>query len=156
MDTSIVQLIVIQRKNLKYKVMKKTIFAIMLLSSFLVNGQSLNSNANHIKDNYSIEYQSTIRKHAVEKWEENFSMVIYEINKQSKSLYELIEAFESSNTNIFFNAIKKWSIDGYEAKNVKVLKSISSISLKNLLKMNCNWSMVKYEYNKQSKAKSAY
>jgi hypothetical protein len=136
--------------------MKKIIFTIMLFSSFLVNGQSLKSNASNIKDNYSKEYKNTIRKHAVAEWGEDFSMVIYEINKQSDALTILIQNFKSNNTNIVFRAIQQWSIDGYKEKNIKVFRSMSSFGLKDLLKMNCDWSMVKYEYNKQSKAKSAY
>ena len=128
----------------------------MLLSSFLVNGQSLKSNASNIKDNYTKEYKNTIRKHAVEEWGEDFSMVIYEINKQSDALTTLIQSFKSTNTNIVFRAIQQWSIEGYKEKNIKVFSSMSSFGLKDLLKMHCDWSMVKYEYNKQSKAKSAY
>ena len=136
--------------------MKKVVIIAVLLFSILINAQGLKPNANHIKDNYPIEYKNTIRKHAIEEWGEDFSMVIYEINKQSEALANIIKTFKGSNTNTVFRAIQEWSIDGYKEKNVKIFKSMNTFDYQSLLKMHCDWSMVKYEYDKQIKAKKSF
>jgi len=89
-------------------------------------------------------------------WKDDFSMVVYEINKQSNALVKLIDEFKSDNTNIAFKAIQEWSRDGYKSKNITLFKEMTTFGLKDLLKMYCDWSMVKYEYDKQVKAKNSF
>ena len=89
-------------------------------------------------------------------WKDDFSMVVYEINKQADALVELIDEFKSDNTNIAFKAIQEWSREGYKSKNITLFKEMTTFELKDLLKMHCDWSMVKYEYDKQVKAKNSF
>lgn len=132
------------------------VLIIVLLAAIDLSAQSLERNANYIKDNYSEDYRQTIRKHAVDEWGTDHRMVVYEINKQSDSLVELIDAFKPENTNLAFQAIQKWSIDGYKSSNVKKFKEIKTFGLAQLLKLHCDWRMVLYEYDKQASAKASY
>lgn len=136
----------------------KKLFLLIIIAFITVglNAEGLKVNASHIKKSYPTEYESTIKKHAVEEWKIDFSMVVYEINKQSDALVELIDEFKSENTNIAFRAIQEWSIEGYKSANIKVFEEITTFGLKYLLKMHCDWSMVKYEYDKQVKAKNSF
>ena len=137
--------------------MKKFIIILtVVLTSAVASSQGLKDNAKYIKDTYPVEYETTIKKQALSKWGDNYSMVVYEINKQSNSLVKLIDVFKSDNTNIVYKAILKWSVDGYKDSNNMVFSELKTFSFEDLLKMNCNWSMVLYEYNKQVKAKNSF
>jgi hypothetical protein len=83
-------------------------------------------------------------------------MVIYEINKQSDALINLIEEFKSENTNILFKAMMKWSYEGKVNPNTKKWEDITKCDLPNLLQLECDWTMVLYEYRKQVKAKNSF
>lgn len=137
--------------------MKRIILILSIaLVSVLVKADGLNVNASYIKKNYPGDYEKTIKKYALKKWKDDYSMVVYEINKQADALVKLIDKFESKNTNIAFKAIQKWSIDGYEGINITLFKQLKTFGLKELLKLHCDWSMVEYEYNKQVKARNAF
>lgn len=89
-------------------------------------------------------------------WEDDFTMVVYEINRQADSLIELINAFESENTSIAFRAIQEWSRDGYKEDNVAKFRAIETFDLASLVDLKCDWAMVKYEYDRQVKAKNSF
>ncbi len=131
------------------------IFALAIIP-FLIKAQGLNSNGSYIKKNYPNEYETTIKKQALKEWGDDYSMVVYEINKQADALFQLIENFQSGNTNIVFNAIQEWSIEGFNSRNIKLFKEMKTFGLKELIKLHCDWSMVKYEYDKQVKAKNSF
>jgi len=128
----------------------------LLLTATFASAEGLNSNASYIKKNYPTEYEQTLKKYALAEWNDDFSMVVYEINKQADALVKLVDEFKSDNTNIAFKAIQEWSRDGYESKNIALFKEMTTFGLKDLLKMHCDWSMVKYEYDKQVKAKNSF
>lgn len=130
--------------------------ACIFISVNQLHAQELDSSAKYIKENFEADYKFSIRKHALSKWGEDFNMVVFEINKQSEALINLVSEFESKNTSIAYNAIIKWSIEGHESENDLIFKAIEKFSIKNLLKLNCDWSMVKYEYDKQVKAKNSF
>ena len=133
------------------------IIIVLIFSTALLNfAQGLNSNANDIKKNYSSDYELTLKKHALEEWGDDFEMVVYEINQQADALIKLIDEFKSDNTNIAFKAIQEWSVDGYLNQNITKFKSIQTFGLKELLKLHCDWEMVKYEYDNQVKAKNSF
>ena len=134
---------------------------IVLLSFFLrsyyfLPAQRLGVEAKYIKENYPIEYENTLKKYAVFEWQDDFSMVVYEINRQSEALFSLISSFKSDNSNIVYKAIKEWSREGYKEQNVKVLSELKLFSLDGLLKIHCDWVMVEYEYTSQVKAKESF
>ncbi len=139
--------------------MKRIIVISVLSLLFLINtfnAQELNSNANHIRNNYSTDYEATLRKHALEKWGDDYRMVVYEINQQADALVELVKEFKSENTNIAFRAIQKWSVEGYKNSNTEQFQEMEVFGLKQLIKMHCDWRMVKYEYDRQVRAKDAF
>lgn len=129
---------------------------LMFGKAFAIPADELSKNAKYIKANFADDYERTIKKNALNKWGDDFSMVIYMINKQSDALVELVETFRSDNTKIFFNAMFKWTIDGWEENNKKQAEELKDMSLANMMKFNCDWSMVLYEYKKQVKAKNAF
>ena len=137
--------------------MKKFIIILIVVStSTITSSQGLKKNATYIKDRYPVEYEATIKKEALLKWEDNYSMIVYEINKQSNSLVKLVDVFNSDNKGIVNKAIQKWSVNGYKNSNESLFKKMTTFDLKGLLKMNCDWSMVLYEYKKQVKAKNSF
>ncbi len=146
--------------NLKHtnliKMKTAIIFFILLFS--ITNGfaEGLNSNASYIKEKFPTEYEQTIRKHAIEKWETDYEMIVYMINNQSDALFELIKEFKSENTNIAFRAIQKWSFEGYENFNIEKFKNLEIFGLEQLMSLHCDWEMVKYEYDNQVKAKNSF
>ncbi|GAH43762.1 unnamed protein product, partial [marine sediment metagenome] len=99
---------------------------------------------------------STVKRHAQEEWGNDFQMVVYEINNQADALGELVEAFKSEFTTIVLNAIISWSINGFESSKMALLKELTVFELSQLIKMHCDWQMVKYEYDNQVKAKQSY
>ena len=99
--------------------MKTTfIILIVLLTATFANAEGLNSNASYIKKNYPTEYEQTLKRYALAEWKDDFSMVVYEINKQADALVKLVDEFKSDNTNVAFKAIQEWSRDGYKSKNI--------------------------------------
>ena len=137
--------------------MKNLFLTLVILSaSTIVFGQGLNSNASYIKKNYPTEYEQTLKKHALEKWNDDYDLVVYMINNQADALINLIDEFKSDNTNIAFKAIQKWSIDGYESSNIEKFKKINTFGLKQLIPLHCDWEMVKYEYDNQVEAKNSF
>jgi hypothetical protein len=136
----------------------KFILSILLLLCIktTTEAQTLGKNALYIKTEYNSLYESNIKKYALLKWEDDFSMVVYEINKQSDALTDLVEEFESKNTNILYKAVIKWSHDTKSEGNIKKWNAITKCDLASLLKFECDWSMVLYEYQKQVKAKSEF
>ena len=75
--------------------MKKTIiiFTVLLLT-FVIFGEGLNSYASFIKNNYPVEYENTIKKYAVGEWKKDYPMIVYEINTQAEALTILVKNFE--------------------------------------------------------------
>lgn len=126
------------------------------MTSINIYGQELNENAQFIKERHTNAYESNIKKYALLKWKDDYSMVLYEINKQSDALTSIIEIFKPSNTQILYKAILKWSREGKQTTNSAKFSQITSIDYRNLLLLECDWSMVEYEYEKQVKAKDAF
>lgn len=126
------------------------------MTSINIYGQELNENAQLIKERHTNAYESNIKKYALLKWKDDFSMVLYEINKQSDALTSIIEIFKPSNTQILYKAILRWSREGKQTTNSAKFSQITSIDYRNLLLLECDWSMVEYEYEKQVKAKDAF
>jgi len=135
--------------------MKTTITILLAFVAFASNAQ-LNSQANYIKKNYPEQYEKNIKVHAIEKWGNDFQMVVYSINQQSESLHSLIMTFEPSNTNILFQSVLKWSQSGYSDKNETIFRDMKTFEYNSALMLHCDWQMVKYEYDNQVKAKSSF
>lgn len=138
--------------------MRKIFILIISIFVFVNNSfsQELEQNALRIKQDYNSGYENTIKKYALIKWKDDFSMVVYEINKQSDALTNIVEKFKSKNTTILYNAIIKWSQPNKAEANHKIWKELNSIDIVTMLKFHVDWSMVEYEYDKQDKAANAF
>lgn len=120
--------------------MKRIFILFLFLFSFSVQSQELSPQAKSLKDSKTETYNA-VKNFAINKWEDDHDMIVYEINKQTESLFEALKLSES-NMSIFSKALNKWG-DNINAENV----------LKN---STIDWSMVTYEMKKQIKAKNAY
>lgn len=139
--------------------MKKLLVLVVLLilfSSISIQAKGLNSNSIYIKKHYPDAYEKIFKAEAIKKWKDDYRMIVYEINQQVDALVSLVNEFESENTNIAFKAISKWSTPGYRKYNIKIWKKINTFNLKQLVVLRCDWTMVKYTYNKQVEAKNAF
>lgn len=136
--------------------MKKLLLTIILLMPVLISAQGLDSYASYLKNKYPIEYERTIKKHAMDKWKDNYEMVVYEINEQADAWFGLLEELEPDNAAIFYKAIKKWGYKGYESSNRETLLKKDGSLLKNLFSLHCNWNMVKYEFDNQLESKNSF
>jgi len=134
---------------------KIAITAILILCSVFTQAQ-LGTSAKYFKQNYPTEYESTIKRHALQEWGEDYTMVVYEINKQADAIVDICTQFESKHTRQLVGAIREWSIDGYVTHNLEQVKAMKVVDRKTLIKIYCDWSMVKYEYSKQVKAKGSF
>ncbi len=138
------------------KTLKKTMILIgMILISFFVKAQ-LSTNSKIIKDEYSSQYEQIFKYYAVQEWNTDYRMVVYEINTQSEALISLINSFEGENTQIVYEAIIEWSKPGFEKYNINKFKDISIFNLKSLVVLHTDWRMVQYTYNNQVKAKNSF
>ncbi len=130
------------------------IFFVTVLNS--AYGQSLSANAQFIKQKYPSAYENNIKKFAILEWKEDYAMVLYEINKQSDAFASIYENLKSEHVEILFRAILEWSREGKRIANSKKLSQLKSLYFSDLIDLECDWSMVKYEYEKQVKAKLAF
>jgi hypothetical protein len=139
--------------------MKKIILGIMLIVSFAITGitQELNTNAKMIKEKFNYEYENNFKSFAVKEWKDDFAMVVYEINRQSDSYFEMMNKLKSEYSSIFFNALNEWAREGYKEENLrKIREDFKPASINNFIKLKVDWSMVKYEYDRQVKAKESF
>lgn len=132
----------------------KTLLLLLLTTSAI--GQELSGTGKYVKENYSKQYEATIKKHALLEWGTDYNMVVWEINSQVDALIELIQTFETKHTRVVFDAIREWSQDGYEGANEKIIKAMPNFSITELLRLHCDWKMVVWEYKKQVKAKGSF
>lgn len=139
--------------------MRKMILILCLIPVFAF-GQ-LNKQAEGLKEQYSQIYDA-IRHEAVKKWDTDYKMSVYEINQQSIKLMDLMYLSRSTafDYTIFLQAVGKW-LDNDESTynemvfgNIKGLKDIRKI-YDLIFSLRCDWSMVKYEYDNQIKAKQS-
>lgn len=136
--------------------MKKILFAIaiiVLVSQTAFSEETLNSYATYIKNNYYVQYEQNIKKHALDKWPNNFSMAMYSINNQCKALSTMVKTFKPENTKIAYFAIKKWSYSGYTKSNMKKFFDFKIFDMESLLEIHADWHMTSYSFNKQVLAK---
>jgi|688.fasta_scaffold153446_4 hypothetical protein len=140
--------------------MKKLIFAILLNLFFLNIGlaQELSINSKLIREKYNYEYEYNFKHYAVKEWGEDYAMVLFEINRQSDSFIELINKLKSEHLSIFKNAILEWSREGYKEENLRKIREEgnSIFIMSKLIKLKTDWSMVKFEYDRQVKAKESF
>lgn len=132
------------------------LFLLILIVPIAANAQELDNNAINIKKNYNSEYESTIKKYALTKWKDDYQMVVYEINRQSDAITNILEKFKSKNTSILYKAIIKWSQPNKSEANHNNWKNLNTIDIGSMLKFHVDWTMVEYEYDNQVKALNSF
>ena len=74
--------------------MKKTLFiASLLLITFSLFSEGLNLDAEYLKSSYPTIYEA-VKERAIGEWEEDHTMILFEINRQSKALLECNDLLE--------------------------------------------------------------
>ncbi len=153
--------------------MKKKIliilFSILLLGSLFAEGLDKYGSAmkNQIPNAYTV-----IKEAAEAKWPGNYTMIVFEINQQSKavvSVMDTIIAFikttngktitviESKEFNVFKTAISKWSYPEMLRFNMSILDNwIYGGDIIPVYAMYTNWVMVEFDYLNQIKASNSY
>lgn len=132
-------------------IMKKLLILLLFLPLFSFS--QLNSRAQAIKENSPRLYE-TIKKYSENKWNDDYQMVIYTINKQVDALMDISILMEDDNFdgNIWFNSIMKWADNPSKFERYfndgKLEEAIESIIIQ--------WDMVLYTYKKQLEAKLSY
>ena len=131
---------------------KATLIILILFLKLSAFSQELNSQAQAIKIDLPKVYENILKKHAINKWGDNYQMVVHNINEQSSAIFKCLELFKAEHGEIFYNTVLKWSYDGYKQRNKEILKSAGDIEL---VYLHCNWTMVLHDYKNQVKAKQA-
>lgn len=137
--------------------MKKIFIIILLLSATFLFGTELNTYSLVIRDN-SPEGYKEIKEAAIAEWGTDHTMVLYEINTQCKSLFNVIQSIVTPASLIIFKeAFKYWSYPGMVKYNIEIYnKWIDEGNLFDLFTMKCDWTMVEYEFNLQMESAAAY
>lgn len=97
--------------------MKKLIFLLLLLASTVVQAQSLNAEAKYLqKTEATQEAYQKIENFAKNKWGRDYKMVVYEVNKQSKALVEILLIITQNDDGspehqVLGDALRKWKGD---------------------------------------------
>jgi len=115
---------------------------------------------------------AVIKEAAIAKWEGNHTMILFEINQQSKAAIASVNTIiafiktTSGNTtavigskefNIFKAAVDKWSFPGKSHQNMLILDDwMYGGDIFPVYAMYVNWTMVEFEYVNQTKALNSY
>lgn len=141
--------------------MRKITFVliILLIPSLALAARTLNKHALQMKTKYPADYQNTLHRHAVEKWQSDERMIIYEINSQADALDDFADDYRVEHTTIAFEAMQKYGYDGYQAENAAIMGQLRVfgviIGVDNLIKLHCDWLKVNEEYDRQVRSKAA-
>ena len=133
--------------------MRKTLLFVFLLSASFGYSQ-LNSTASYYKENQPDLYKA-VKDRASNNWENDYQMVVYEINQQMDAFDKVRNLFQAKGTDheLLLISMRKWTDD--EAKFDRYfLMSQDEVAETNIWNLWFDWQMVIYEYETQSKAKS--
>jgi len=135
------------------------IITIMVLMATSVAAEGLAVEALAIKEMYPIGYQ-VIVDHAEQEWGSDYTMVVHQINKQTKANVECLGIWSSGGIDmqLWSDAYQKWSYEGSLAKNIDLLVAFfdNKTGWAGLLSADVDWEMIAYTYKKELAAKSAY
>ncbi|WP_300597341.1 hypothetical protein [Niabella sp.] len=141
--------------------MKSVIPVFILLLITLSSAGQLNDNSRLLKEKYP-ELYSYLNAKASKKWNDDYEMIIYDLNTQSDAWKGMVLHSDLyTNRNIFLSVLKKWtdnSCSGCKLYNNKLFeKANANIKTGNwsiiLYGVKGDWQMIKYEYENQVKAK---
>jgi len=137
---------------------KATATLLLLLVVFALAAVELSPSAVVIKK-HSIDGYNVIKYYAMQEWGTDHGMVLYEINKQCDSCLNVLELAlsDSGNFSIFVDAVEYWSCPGMVLSNMTIITEwMGEADFYTIFTMQCDWSMVEYEYNQQIKAAGSY
>ena len=138
--------------------MKKIVLVILFaIMAMYLQAEGLNKNATALKEISLIGYE-LIKAGAVDKWVDDHSMILYEINNQCDSAVEIIQIMlDGGDFTIFAEAVAYWSTIGMDIVNVGIIIDwINGGDITNIFNMAVDWQMVLYEYRKQLEASGQY
>ena len=134
--------------------MKKILLVLFIITAGLLSAAELSPSAVAIKESSPDGY-AVIRAAAIEKWGTDHQMVLYEINTQSDSCIDVLSLVfsDTGDYGIFLDALEYWSFPGKADYNLSLLQSDDPSAI---FKLECDWQMVEYQYNKQMESASKY
>lgn len=148
--------------------MKNTIFTLLVFFNFSFYSYSqLNDTARFIKSDKP-EMYAPIRAMAVEKWGSDDEMIVYTINEQSEALYYCLIESGKNDFSEMVEAMEKWTEDKVTFKRALNLlleeidnsynegRDLNTDLYIRLFTIPTDWSMVRYTYDSQMKAKDSY
>jgi len=122
----------------------KKLFVILILLLFAVSAfaDGLTPEATRLKDSNPDIY-SVIRGRAIVEWGTDHGMIVYVINQQCKSVFEVAALAPQLNDTEFYTILSDWCDD-----DLSLYDSIFEAPV--------DWSMVEYVMSQQIEAKSQY
>ena len=142
----------------------KSVFCFLLSLSFSAYSQ-LNAKASFMKSDLPRMY-APIKAMAIEEWGSDDSMIVYTINSQADALYFFLT--EKVDTGEMVEAIEEWNDDSAKFQRAldALIKEADAASKEgrklnmdiynDLFRLRADWTMVKYTYDNQMKAKNSY
>lgn len=136
--------------------MKKLLLIIAVVLFTLPSFGQLSEQSEVIQEKLPLVY-NILKQHAIEKWDSDHTMIVYQINKQSEAIFEFFEVLKmmgDSNSELFIvrDTLKQWSYEGYKADTAELLKIEGSI----WLMCHVDWVMVVHQVKEQLKASKSY
>jgi hypothetical protein len=129
--------------------MKKILTIVILFISFQSFSQSMNGYARMIRDNYSDAYEHVFKKHAIEKWGEDYMQVGEMINKQTEAFVKVIKKLDENHAEILLNAIDEYTYEGFEIMNLRIWENDTMNSVQKMAHLHVDWEMVEKAYDEQ-------
>lgn len=119
------------------------LFTINVSAQLSATASTLKNSESKVFKDGGTKLYGTIKQYAVNKWDKDHEMVVYEINQQVDAAIQIIDLMAKDGTDLstLMTSIKKWS-------NGKTNDSFFHPSM--------DWTMILYEYNNQMEAKNSY
>lgn len=132
--------------------MRKLIICLNLFFTSFTCLAQLNPEATVMKESYPEAYNQ-IRRTAIEKWNDDHEMIVYNINEEATAWVEYLGLLKNADNDVLFKAVEKWVDKRDKEKFYSSLKS-DGTNFMNVCRIE--WGMVVYEYKNQIEAKNAY
>jgi len=109
----------------------------------------MNGYARMIRDHYSDAYEHVFKKHAIEKWGEDYLQVGEMINKQAESFVKVIKKLDEDHAEILLNAIDEYTYEGFEIMNLRIWENDTMNSVQKMAHLHVDWEMVEKAYDEK-------
>ena len=124
----------------------KKILLLLFVACNSYGQQTLNFSAKLLKKDYQ-QYYKPIVEYSEREWKDDYTMVLHEINRQSKALVKMDTHIRRDTANIYY--IDQLCDEYCDATPKKKKKQ-------NRFEQVCDWSMIRYKYENWKAAKGAY